>query len=613
MTIKRRYGRKKGGAKRTKSQLPRWLWILPFLLGAGIVPALVRGKVVKLYEKALELWPTQQGITVDFFSYQKAVFLIFAGVAALILLLAKKYKEGLSDHKYNLYVIPVLAYSFFVILSTLLSEYPKTSINGFADRYEGLIVIMGYILLFLAAMFALDKEERIRTVLWCIVVPSFIVTGVGVLQYFHLDPYRTNLGKRLILNAAMYAEKENLNFNFAEGSVYTTLFNPNYVGSYCALLIPMLTGLLVYEKKIWHKIVLAVGIVLGCINIYGSKSTAGLVGLLVCAAFAVIILITSWLRKHPVAIITVLTASVLFASAFMYVNFTDYKGLGLIPDLKVSYLKDENWYLNDLTISGNKIIMDMTGGTLEIHNDMGKMNFYDENGTQLKANYNNYQYKIEDPRFSAMNFKISNTNLLFTIHPRSSVSFTVIMDAEGFYDVIGTLGKAAAIDRPHDWFFEGYETLGSGRGYIWSRSIPLLFKERPLFGSGPDTYAYIFPQNDVVGKLNTNFQNNAVLVDKPHNMYLQIGINTGLLSLIAIIALFVIYVVQTIRLYWRIAFNDRTYWLGLALASSCIGYMVTGLFNDSDVSVAPMFWVLFGCSVALNFIVKKRLEDSTQG
>ncbi len=609
MSNKRRYG----GTKRKHTQIPRWLWVLPFLIGAGIVPTLVRGRVVELYEKALDIWPTQQGITVDFFSYQKAVFLIVAGLAALALLWAKKYKEGFLDHKYNLYVIPVLSYSFFVILSTLLSQYPKTSINGFADRYEGLIVIMGYVLLFLAAMFALDKEDCIRTVLWCIVVPSFIVTGIGAFQYFNLDPYRTDFGKRLILNAQMYAEKENLSFNFTPGSVYTTLFNPNYVGSYCALLIPMLIGLIVYEKKIWHKVVLVTGIFLGVINIYGSKSTAGLVGLLVSAAFVIFILIVSIFRKHPVAILSVITASVLIVGVFLYINFTDYKGLGVIPDLKINNIQEENWYINDLTISGNKIIMDMTGGTLEIRNDMGKMTFHDEAGKQLSANYNNYQYNIDDPRFSGMTFKISNTNLLFTIYPRSSVSFTVIMDSEGFYDVIGTLGKAAPMDRPDAWLFKGYETLGSGRGYIWSRSLPLLFKERPLFGSGPDTYAYVFPQNDVIGKLNTNFQNNTVLVDKPHNMYMQMGINTGLLSLIAIIALFGIFIVRTTRLYWRITFKDRVYFLGLALAGSCIGYMVTGLFNDSDVSAAPMFWVLFGCSVSLNFLIKKRLEASKQG
>lgn len=604
MTKKRRHGSKKGGVKRP---LPKWIWVMPFLLGAGIVPTIVRGKAVSLYEKALDLWPSVQGIAIDFFSYQKAVFLIFASIAALMLLITKKYKEGFSDYKYNLYVIPILAYSFLIILSTILSKYPKTSLNGFPDRYEGLIVLLGYVLLFLAATFSLDKEERIRTVLWCIFIPSFIVTGIGILQFFHLDPYRTDFVKRLILNATMYAEKESLSFNFSPGAVYTTLFNPNYVGSYCALLIPALIGFLIYEKEIRNKIILAVGVVFGLINIYGSRSTAGLMGLLVCAAFTALILIASCLKNRPKAIIAVLTAAVIFAGAFLYVNFTDYKGLGVIPDLKVTDIKDMPWYINDLTISGNKIVIKMNSSTLEVQNNMGKLEFFDGEGRQLKSEFNDSIYKIDDPRYSDMSFEIADTNLMLTVYPKKSSFFIVIMDTNGFYDVLGSLGKPAPVDRPDVWFFKGYERLGSGRGYIWGRSIPVLFKERPLFGSGPDTFAYVFPQNDVIGKMNASFQNNTVLVDKPHNMYMQAGINTGLLSMIALLSLFIAYIVQSLRLYWRISFNDRLTILGLALTGGSIGYMITGLFNDSDISVAPMFWVLFGCSVALNFMIQKRL------
>ena len=43
------------------------------------------------------------------------------------------------------------------------------------------------------------------------------------------------------------------------------------------------------------------------------------------------------------------------------------------------------------------------------------------------------------------------------------------------------------------------ERLGSGRGYIWSRSIPLI-KQAGFMGLGADTYPEYFPQNDFKGK-----------------------------------------------------------------------------------------------------------------
>jgi O-antigen ligase len=604
----KRYDRKRKGKRTGKSELPKWLWVLPFFIGAGIVPAVVRGKVVRLYEKALELWQTQEGLTFDFFSYQKAVFLVYAGFIALALLIFKKVKEGFSDNDYRPYFIPLAAYALFVILSTLFSPYPKTSLNGFHNRYEGMLMLLSYILLALAAMLVLDKEERIKTVLWFIAIPSFLVTGIGVLQFFRLDPFRSAIGQWFIMNARMYAQRDLFSVVFNPGHVYSTLFNPNYVGSYCALMIPVFCGLLMYEKKIWKKALLVIGLVFGIINIYGSRSTAGLVGLLAFAALTAVFLLASRLRKHPAAIFSFMTVFAVAAGLFLFVNLTDYKGLGVIPDLKIEYRGDNPDYIRDIQISGSAMVIDRVGGKIEVQNNMGKLSFYDDAKKPLDAHYYNGKYTLADSRYSRMAFTISPDNMKLTVHVSPLSSFTVTMDAHNFYDFVGPLDKSVAMDRPASWFFDGYEKIGSGRGYIWSRSLPLMFTKRPLLGTGPDTYAYVFPQNDIIGKMNSGFDDNKILVDKPHNMYIQIGINTGLLSLLSIIVLFVVFIVQAFRLYWRAESKDSLFYLGMFLSAGCFGYMVTAFFNDSTVSVAPLFWVLFGCSVSIGHILKKRKE-----
>ena len=92
-----------------------------------------------------------------------------------------------------------------------------------------------------------------------------------------------------------------------------------------------------YEKKIWKKALLVIGLVFGIINIYGSRSTAGLVGLLAFAALTAVFLLASRLRKHPAAIFSFMTVFAVAAGLFLFVNLTDYKGLGVIPDLKIEY------------------------------------------------------------------------------------------------------------------------------------------------------------------------------------------------------------------------------------------------------------------------------------
>ena len=59
--------------------------------------------------------------------------------------------------------------------------------------------------------------------------------------------------------------------------------------------------------------------------------------------------------------------------------------------------------------------------------------------------------------------------------------------------------KEEMVEIPHA-NFHGLEYLGSGRLYIWSRILPML-KHDILKGSGPVTFAEVFPQNDYAGKM----------------------------------------------------------------------------------------------------------------
>ena len=99
--------------------------------------------------------------------------------------------------------------------------------------------------------------------------------------------------------------------------------------------------------------------------------------------------------------------------------------------------------------------------------------------------------------------------------------------------------------------FEGKEKIGSSRGYIWSRTFPLL-ENCLITGYGPDTFTYIFPQNDVLAKYYSYEQFGQgfyVTVDKPHNMYIQIFYSSGLIALLAFLGIVVFYLVDCFRLY----------------------------------------------------------------
>ena len=123
-------------------------------------------------------------------------------------------------------------------------------------------------------------------------------------------------------------------------------------------------------------------------------------------------------------------------------------------------------------------------------------------------------------------------------------------------------------------------------------------KDTVIVGHGPDTY-HLLPQHDFVGKFKYLLSGD-IIVDKPHNMYLQTAANTGILSLIALLVLFIGYIISSISLYRKSEYDNFYAVAGFAIFVALLGYMGTGFFNDSIVSVAPVFWGLLGMGISCN-------------
>ena len=96
---------------------------------------------------------------------------------------------------------------------------------------------------------------------------------------------------------------------------------------------------------------------------------------------------------------------------------------------------------------------------------------------------------------------------------------------------------------------KGKELIGSMRGYIWSRTIPIL-PHYLVLGAGPDCFLYEFPQDDVLGKLYA-YGTGSIVVDKPHNLYLQIFVNEGGIALLGIFVGLHYLSVGLFSLVWR--------------------------------------------------------------
>ncbi|MDY3773624.1 MAG: O-antigen ligase family protein, partial [Eubacterium sp.] len=184
----------------------------------------------------------------------------------------------------------------------------------------------------------------------------------------------------------------------------------------------------------------------------------------------------------------------------------------------------------------------------------------------------------------------------------NSISFTFMYDNNEwkYYTPYGKLIKLHAVER---FGFQNSENMASRRGYIWSRSIPLM-KTYWFKGIGPNCFIIAFPNDDFVGSKRVG--NKTLLVDKPHNTFLQTYIQTGGISAIAYLGLWILYVIQCARLFWRKKLSNNMYRIAFGIFIGTISYSIVSLTNDAVIGVQSSYWILLGLGYAINRIIQKQ-------
>jgi hypothetical protein len=121
----------------------------------------------------------------------------------------------------------------------------------------------------------------------------------------------------------------------------------------------------------------------------------------------------------------------------------------------------------------------------------------------------------------------------------------------------------------------------SGRVYIWRNMLTTMSWGQLAYGYGPGTTTVTLKQDDAVGKRAQGWDPK-LIIDRPHNFYLQVLHDSGGIALLSLLALF----------GWFIL-NSKD----LAINAAVISYLVNVFFTDSCTSVAPLFWIILGSGV----------------
>lgn len=593
-------------------------------------------------------WSTGSQDLSDFFSHYKVVLIIVCAVTALILLLYRLFVQSFYIKRSILY-IPALVYIVFVLLSYAFSDEKDIAWMGWNDRFEGTLILMCYIFMVLYIMNIVNSEKNVKMIIYPLGVSSGILSLLGLSQAFDVDFFRTTIGQKLIMpnsplesgsttwkmiDEAAAKGEQFLKFTFQNKEIYQTVYNINYVSFYLTLLIPVFGLLFIQEKNsIVKKIIWGVLFGLLIFNLIGSASSGGILGMFVIVALALIIfnkkIITWWKPLTILIAITLLVGGVTYerwspelAGAAKSVlgikkeSKTPAAGSGESTDSTDTAIEtkagDSGHKYDYFKNEGNTIEFSLDGNVARI--DLSQDNqivVYDKKDQIIEASQDSDSglVKINDERFEDMTIQPTSDEegkeliSLGLVGETQKWNFTKTENGVMMVNAFGNTLKAEKV--PH-WGFKNNPGFGSSRGYIWSRSFPMI-KDTILVGNGADTYCVYFPHKDYIGKYNYG-GNIDMVVDKPHNMYIGIATNTGLISLLALLAFFGIYIVQSFKLYFRRDMESFLSFTGAGIFLGICGFLVSATVNDSSVSVMPMFYGLLGTGIAINMLIKKNIE-----
>lgn len=436
-----------------------------------------------------------------------------------------------------------------------------------------------------------------------------------------------------------YSRVNGITFKEGYSSVLMTFSNPNYCGTFIALMFPIAVSFIflkISDKKRTAALWKAAGIIIAAalfITMIGSGSSAAGFSILGAGVIALIFLLSGFFHKREkasseedkivqrkrrkkislaiIGIIIVTVSVVAGISQTSYIKKTTTKIAKGTVDRRnlVSIINESANRMQVNFRNGESFELDVTIGNS--HNALFKITDTAGKNIPLSWDTSKKMYTPQDSRFQMLSFEPKRYSLSsgmkdgFALHDvPNDISFIFVYDETSaewkYYTPYGKLIKLHAVER---FGFQNSENVASRRGYIWSRSIPLM-KTYWFKGVGPNAFIIAFPNDDFVGS--KRIGNKTLLVDKPHNVFLQTYIQTGGISAIAYLLLWILYIIQCVRLFWRTKLSSDLHKIAFGIFISMISYQIVSLTNDAVPGVQSSYWILLGFGFAVNRIIRRK-------
>lgn len=586
------------------------IYFLPVILFIGIIPMIVHMYQYDPKLSGFDWFPANLNLRNDFYFTWKMIALIVVGIGMGLILLFRRFCEE-EQLRFDRSFYFLLVYAGFVILSALFSAHKYWVVHGTYELFEPVWVLGSYMIACYYTFNYVQEEKQVDTIFRFSGIGVAIITGIGVFQYLGMDFFQSSVGKYIICDRSWWKSLDRIASNFSKGTVYTTLYNPNFLSFYYGMLIPLLICLFIGTKNTWKRALIAVAEVLCLFCLKGSNSASGWMALVLGTVVFLLVLLSR--RKSWFCIGSVVV--VLGIAAALWMGNMTQAGRSVRDTIVGTYHMKDKIPLWDVQTGDAEVTLNIRGNDLMISYEVledgtTQISCRDAGNNEIPVTVTdegNQVTALEDDRFTGIQVQPASfgegfPGITVTIEG-AGWNFLKYQDSGYYYlNPANRMVKYEPV-RQAELF---RDDAMSNRGNIWNHTLPLLGKHI-ILGAGANTYMLEYPQNDYLSQMYLYGQNSYEV--KAHSWYLQQWVETGLIGTLALLGFCFLYLVHSIRIYRKADLHKRMSWIGLGIFWAVVVYMFAAIVNDSNVCTAPVFWGLLGLGLAVNRMVERQSAE----
>ena len=623
--------------------------LLPILIALCLIPLVILTKDYQTEFSKFSWFNNTELNQIDSFEYAKGILVIIMGAIAATVIGFSEYgkiqkKKRLFEHADLKVIILLAVYLIMVIISSLFSEHSNLVFHGGGyGQWQTMWVLLGYGMLFLYAYLFINSEKRGLLTIKFLMITTGILSLMGVLQTMGHNPLSWKWVQNIITSQSSV---EGIDLKEGVSNVILSFNNPNYVGPYIALILPIAAAFIflqVFDDKRKDNAAKIAGalILIGLVNtLIGSSSSAGIISVLAGGILALVLILSGIFwgkqpeteektdfdeqphKKSKRGLIMGLIIGLCSIAVLITVGIFSFRS-SLFQNTINKLLEGGNDTRNVASIVNNKAdelditLRNDTRFTLAPKVDANgqfTITAYDDSKKPINIQQTSEQgiYTLSDERFSMITLAVNNFSIEDQVYSGfkindapNRISWTFVFK-DGKWRYYTPFGKFTQLHKVESFGFKNYQNIANRRGFIWSRTIPLM-KDYWFKGVGPNAFIIAFPNDDFVGSKRVD--DTTTLVDKPHNAFLQIYIQTGGISALAYGGLWILYMIGGIRIFWRKKQYRNIDMIGLGLLVGIFAFAVSGITNDTIIGTQVIYWTLLGTGYAVNRIIRLKEQQ----